>query len=99
MQSEVLEKSVIKKSKSGGALKAEYIARICRCEIDGIVFQDQEDVYRMGYLKRKHPVPTNIMHMMSEGHVEDYFGSWCAEEQDDTMFSPDADWRILFDVP
>ncbi|MDD5708774.1 MAG: hypothetical protein PHR35_22900 [Kiritimatiellae bacterium] len=99
LQSEILEKSIIKQATSGFALKSEFIAKICRCEIDGLVFQDSEDVYRMGYLKRKHPLPTNIMHMMSEGHVEDYFGSWCAEEQEDAIFNPDVNWRILFDVP
>lgn len=99
LQSELLESSVLKKSKSGYALKSEYITKICSCKIDGVEFLDDEDMYRMGYLKRKHPLPTNILHMMSEGHVEDFFGSWCAEKPEDGMFDPDDNWRILFDVP
>lgn len=99
LQSELLERSIHKNSVEGYSLKAEFIEAICRSEIDGVEFHDTEDAYRMGYLRRKHPLPTNIMHMMSEGHVEDYFGSWCAETSDPSMFDPDDNWRILFDVP
>lgn len=99
MQSELLERSVIKKSVTGHSLKAEYIKRMCHCTIDGVSFDDGEDRDRMGYLQRKHPLPVNILHMMSEGHVEDYFGAWCADEPDETMFNPDDDWQILFNVP
>jgi hypothetical protein len=36
---------------------------------------------------------------MSEGHVEDFFGSWCAEEDTDAdIFDPDDNWYIIFDV-
>ncbi len=49
--------------------------------------------------RRKYPLPTNIQHIMSEGHVEDFFGSWCAEEEtDDDIFDPDENWYIIFDV-
>ena len=48
---------------------------------------------------RKHPMPTNILHMMSEGHVEDFFGSWLDQEDSEDGFNPDENWRILFDVP
>jgi hypothetical protein len=41
--------------------------------------------------------------MMSEGHVEDFFGSWCNNEnkrdQKDGDFNPDENWGIIFDVP
>ena len=64
-----------------------------------ISFFDREDWHRIGYLARKHPAPLNILHMMSDGHVEDFFGSWCGEDDDPAAFNPDNDWRILFDVP
>lgn len=69
-------------------------------EFDGNTFWDREDEYRLDYLRRKYPLPTNIQHIMSEGHVEDFFGSWCAkEETDDDIFNPDDNWQIIFDVP
>lgn len=99
LQSELLEVSVLKNAKGNFTLSTEAIDRICNVRIDGFHFYDKEDRYRMGYLQRKYPLPTNILHIMSEGHVEDFFGSWCAKEEADGQFSPDDNWRILFDVP
>ena len=99
MQSELLEASVLKNAKGTFALSTEAIQRICNVEIEGVHFYDKEDSYRMGYLQRKYPLPTNILHIMSEGHVEDFFGSWCAKDEADGQFSPDGNWRIIFDVP
>jgi hypothetical protein len=99
MQSELLEASVLKNAKGTFTLSSESIERICNIEIEGIHFYDKEDRYRMGYLQRKHPLPTNILHIMSEGHVEDFFGSWCAKDEGEGQFNPDVNWGIIFDVP
>lgn len=99
MQSELLEASIQKNAKGTFALSTEAIDRICHFEIEGVHFHDKEDSYRMGYLQRKYPLPTSILHIMSEGHVEDFFGSWCAKEEADGQFDPDENWRIIFDVP
>ncbi len=99
MQSELLEASILKNAKGTFALSTEAIQRICNVEIEGVHFYDKEDSYRMGYLQRKYPLPTNILHIMSEGHVEDFFGSWCAKEEAEGQFNPDDNWRIIFDVP
>jgi hypothetical protein len=99
MQSELVEVSIHKHVEGVFTLSDEAIDRICKMEIDGFTFFDKEDRYRMGYLQRKYPLPANILHIMSEGHVEDFFGSWCAKEDGDGLFNPDTNWRILFDVP
>ena len=101
MQSELFEASLHKNAKGTFSLSTEAIQHICNVEIDGVHFYDKEDSYRMGYLQRKYPLPTNILHIMSEGHVEDFFGSWCAKGEDEAegQFDPDDNWRILFDVP
>ncbi|MCJ7484338.1 MAG: hypothetical protein MUO31_15420 [Thermodesulfovibrionales bacterium] len=99
MQSELIEASVQKNAIGSFSLSTEAIEGICKNEIDGFSFYDEEDHNRMGYLQRKYPLPTNIVHMMSEGHVEDFFGSWCASEEAEDKFNPDDNWRILFDVP
>lgn len=99
LQSELLEASIEKNVSKSFELDQNFTQHVCDIEIDGISFNDKEDWYRIGYLARKHPAPTNILHIMSEGHVEDFFGSWCPEEETPNAFSPDDDWRILFDVP
>jgi len=100
LQSEVLETSLEKNIKRNFLFKNEYIKQVCRAKIGGTIFWDNEDAYRMDYLRRKYPLPTNIYHMMSEGHVEDFFGSWCAKNKDgEDVFNPDENWRIIFDVP
>lgn len=99
LQSELIEASILKNVKGNFSLKTEAIDHICNNEIDGFTFRDNEDRYRMEYLQRKYPLPTNILHIMSEGHVEDFFGSWCALNKEGGQFDPDNNWRILFDVP
>lgn len=104
VQSELMESSLIKHA--GGTqciFLDEYIEQVCHTEIDGFSFWDKEDQYRLDYLRRKHPWPTNIMHIISEGHVEDFFGAWLPrdenEGEENDTFDPDQNWRIIFDVP
>lgn len=99
LQSELLEASIKKHVSASFELDQEVTQHVYDIEIDGISFHDKEDWYRIGYLARKHPAPTNILHIMSEGHVEDFFGSWCSEDEAPNAFNPDDDWGILFDVP
>ncbi len=81
------------------SLDDDILAIAYSVEIKGNVFDDKEDGYRIDYLARKHPRPTSIHRMMTEGHVEDFFGSWCSDKPQAGMFDPDANWQILFDVP
>jgi len=69
--------------------------------INDIEVFDDEDSYRLGYYYRKYPRPTNLLCMVSEGHVEDYFGAWCADSEDETedVYNPDTNWRIIFPFP
>ncbi len=101
MQSELFEVSVRKNVKGKFALTDDAISQICNVEIDDFDFFDEADCYRLGYLQRKYSIPTNMLHVMSEGHVEDFFGSWVSDDEStgDDQFDPDGNWRILFDVP
>ncbi|HDS1138439.1 TPA: hypothetical protein QDZ75_002479 [Stenotrophomonas maltophilia] len=99
MQSELLEASIQKNVTEAFELDQNFTQHVYDVEMDGVSFFDREDWHRIGYLARKHPAPLNILHMMSDGHVEDFFGSWCGEDDDPAAFNPDNDWRILFDVP
>lgn len=60
---------------------------------------DDEDMYRINYIRRKQPFPVSLYYTMTEGMVEDFFGAWCSESEDDTMYNPDIDWRIIFPIP
>lgn len=102
-QSELLETSIIKNAKGSYDFLDYYIDQVCHTEIHGYSFWDDEDWYRLGYLKRKYPLPTNIMHILSEGHVEDFFGAWLPKNDEDienkNVFNPDNNWGVIFDVP
>lgn len=101
MKSELFEEALGKHCPSDyePRLLDEDLECVCSMEIEGEHFFDNEDAYRIGYLFRKYPFPTNILHIMSEGHVEDFFGSWCDEDDREDVYDPDDDCRILFDVP
>ena len=101
MVSEIFENSLHKhlRKDSTTELNREFLSQVYETEIDEFKFYDREDCYRIDYLFRKYPMPTNILHIMSEGHVEDFFGSWCEDEPKESSFNPDRNWRILFDVP
>jgi hypothetical protein len=102
-QSELLEVSILKNAKGSYAFLDSYIDQVCNTEIHRFSFWDDEDWYRLGYLKRKYPLPTNIMHILSEGHIEDFFGAWLPKNDEDIedkdAFNPDNNWRVIFDVP
>lgn len=61
---------------------------------------DHEDWYRIDYIRRKQPYPVSIYYTMIEGMVEDFFGAWCSDlEDEEELYNPDIDWRIIFPVP
>jgi len=98
--SEIFESSVIKNSnKSDFIFIDSYISDLSTATIEGITIVDDEDLYRLGYLKRKYPLPPNVLHIMSEGHVEDFFGAWCMTDDLDSGFDPDKGWGLIFDIP
>lgn len=100
MNSEILEHSILKNAnKKHFVFHGRFASQLSDITIEDRQFFDNEDAYRLGYLARKYPLPSNILHIMTEGHVEDYFGSWRAEEEDESVFDPDSDWQLIFDVP
>lgn len=103
VQSELLEVSILKHVKEDYDFLDSYIDQVCNTKIHGFSFRDGEDWYRLDYLRRKYPLPTNIMHILSEGHIEDFFGSWLPKNDEDIenmdVFNPDNNWRVIFDMP
>jgi hypothetical protein len=98
--SELFESSLLKHANPVNfRILAEDAAKIASFEIDGHYFGDNEDAYRFGCLARKQPHPVNIQHMMTEGHVDNFFGTWVAKEENDDVFNPDDMKSIIFDIP
>jgi hypothetical protein len=97
--SELLEVSLAKHATEAPGLDVSALSLGFVDNIEGHEFVDREDQYRLDYLRRMHPFPANIQALMSEGHVEDYFGAWSRDADEPDQFDPDEDWRIIFDVP
>lgn len=58
---------------------------------------DNEDWYRIDYIKRIQPFPVSIYYTMTEGMVEDYFDAWLSESNSEEVFNDrDLDWRLIF---
>ncbi|PKM51749.1 MAG: hypothetical protein CVV02_05660 [Firmicutes bacterium HGW-Firmicutes-7] len=64
-----------------------------------ILWIDEEDWHRVGYINRKVKYPCSIIFTMTEGMTEDFFGAWCTETIKEEDFNPDRDWNIIFPIP
>lgn len=99
MNSELLERSFEKHTADAEfELIESRLWTIFQVEIEGHSFLDEEDIRRIGYIMRKHPRPTSILMMLTDGHVEDFFGAWVDEGQTTGNFDPDRRWDIVFDL-
>lgn len=99
INSELLQQALNQTLPYGATFEGTYIQSLGKIKVNRQTFIDREDLYRLNYLERKCPVPVNIMFMMTEGHVEDFFGAWCHDEPQPEMFDPDDYWQIIFDIP
>jgi hypothetical protein len=77
----------------------EYGENISDVAVDGHFFGDPEDGYRLTYLVQNHPCPANLMHLMTEGHVDDFFKAWASTDKVDGVFDPHEMNSIIFDIP
>lgn len=98
--SELLEASLEKNANPDTFLLIkDHLYNLSNVEIGGYVFGDPEDAYRLDYFNRKQPHPCNLLFLMREGHVDDFFGAWCDEEVKLGNFNPDEMTGIIFDIP
>jgi len=99
MNSELLESSFERHNSSKEFdVEDDEIMKLLSVEIEGESFFDDEDYYRVGYILRKHPRPTSLQMLMTDGHVEDFFGAWCDKEDNEAGFDPDVDSDVIFDI-
>lgn len=101
LQSKILENSITKNVKEEFNLDWNILSIGYSYGEKNFKFIDREDGYRLDYITRKQKRPYSLHLTMTEGMVEDFFGSWYPE--DDTnledVYNPDANWQIIFPVP
>ena len=98
--SELLQTSVEKHADpSTFGLKPDHLQELAFVEIDGVMFADWDDASRLGKFGRGEQHPYSIWLMMSEGHVDDFFGTWAASDELEGSFDPDHDQQIIFNIP
>ena len=99
MNSELLEISFEKHTSDKiFDLKEDVISEFITIELEGVVFVDWEDFSRLGYLIRKHPRPASIRALLTEGWVDEFFGSWLSEGDGESGFNPDENPQVIFDI-
>jgi hypothetical protein len=96
--SEILESSCHKRKIFGFKFLDEYILELSRIELHNHVFFDHEDAYRLDYMARKYPIPGNIKHILTEGHVDSFLSSWQSDDDEGDVYDPDENPWIIFDL-
>lgn len=103
LQSAILESSITKHVTQKYEIDQSEVMRTYLYGDKNFKFMDEEDNYRLSYIQRKVSRPYSIINTMTEGMVEDFFGAWCSdsddEEENEDEYNPDANWHIIFPVP
>ena len=99
LQSAILESSITKHVTQKYEIDETEVTRTYLYGDKNFQFIDAEDGYRLGYIQRKVSRPYSIINTMTEGMVEDFFGAWCSDSDDEDGYNPDANWHIIFPVP
>lgn len=98
--SEILQKSYKKNVHQEFDFNEKILSTGFVFESKNFSIVDFADYHRIGYIDRKMKKPFNLLWMMTEGMVEDFFGAWCSHnESDKDIYDPDENWRIIFPVP
>ncbi|WP_294589947.1 hypothetical protein [uncultured Bacteroides sp.] len=99
LQSAILEAAITKHVTQQYEIDEMEVIRTYLYGEKNFQFIDSEDGYRLNYIQRKEARPFSIMNTMTEGMVEDFFGAWCSDIDEDDVYNPDENWRIIFPVP
>jgi len=97
--SECLEHSFSKRVGSWPNLELKKLERcfLHSSKAGGQQHLDREDLLRVKRYCKKMKRPWSIWLMMKKGLVEDFFGAYCAETEDENSYSPDLDRDLLLD--
>lgn len=99
LNSELLEASIDKHADRDAFVCRDVdVYDLANPSVGDHIFSDPEDAYRLTYIARKYPRMLNFQHILSEGHVEGFFGSWFDDDDRPGVFNPDGNWSIIFDI-
>lgn len=96
LNSECLEASFNKNVNGKFELNPEIVKLCFLYESDTEDHLDDDDYYRTNYMGRKMSIPCCLRTMATQGLVQDFFGSWCSEEEGSDQYNPDHNWQIIF---
>ena len=99
LQSAILEAAITKHVTQQYGIDDMEVIRTYLYGEKNFQFIDSEDGYRLNYIQRKVTRPFSIINTMTEGMVEDFFGAWSSDLDDNDVYNPDENWRIIFPVP
>lgn len=99
LQSAILEAAIAKHVTQHYPIDEMEVIRTYIYGEKNFQFIDSEDGYRLNYIQRKVARPLSIINTMTEGMVEDFFGAWCIDTNENDIYNPDENWRIIFPVP
>lgn len=103
LQSEILENKIFKRSNIETELNTNILDKAYIYQGKRYEFLDNEDWSRLNYISRKQPFPVSLYFTLSEGMVENYFGAWYddsdEEENNIDKYNPDDNWQLIFPMP
>ncbi len=100
LDSELIEISINKNADPKAFLLLPgYLYELSNVSIGPHTFGDTEDAYRLDYFSRRQSHMLNILFLMREGHVDDFFGAWAAPEETEDAFDPNEMNGVIFDIP
>ena len=97
LRSEILQAAIEKHAGELPPLDVDALRRCFEYSSFSGTFVDDDDLHRVAFWKRQNAGPFNLNLLATAGLVEDYFGSWAADEEEASpdVYEPD-DWRIIF---
>lgn len=96
-QSECLERSLNKNCSSQEyGYSDSALEKVIWYTTEDYAFVDDDDAYRISRIIKKLGCPTNIQMTISAGMVDDFFGAWFEDNNNDS-FNPDLNTELIFD--
>jgi hypothetical protein len=99
--SEVLQQSLEKNAPEEYELSIDKLKNGFLYNTYDLVFGDVEDWYRLDYITRKVRKPFCLSWMITDGLLEDFFGAWYPEDEDEYeegFFNPDKNLSVIFSL-
>ena len=100
LHSELMQASILKNASDDVKLEEAALKCCFEYDINGNTYIDQDDWYRINFMTRKMRRSLNLHWMMTEGLVEDFFGAWIPEDDNENdVYNADKYWSMIYPAP